>query len=590
MRKILKKLTVAMTASVVLISAFAGCVYDYNHEAVFTPPATPNMPYLLTQQTGVATAAQLMEVLDIAGLAFAFVDVNEGFVWTQSFGYADVASRTPVTEDTIFNIASTAKMFTAVAVMQLVEGGYLDLDTPVVYYLPEFRNLPHPIFGGNSDDITVRMLLTHTSGIHELLGNTGAFEAGGLDRDFMNNLIPLMQDLHLQNTQNNRATYANTGYGLLGVLVASIMGHENYFDGFVNFTDENIFAPLGMTNSSFDIEAHRHLIATPHQNASDAYPFHIYVGMTPTGGMSTTVADMARFMQAMLGGQNGVISDETIEYMARNHTAHIPYLATMPGGKQMGFGMMHLPHADGAWTTGHGGNLQHHTEFFLDFERGIGVFVVTNSTTGAPATRMLAETIWRTAVFEATGSPVVQPTDAPAPTQIQLSAEEMEALTGWYTMAGELAIIDGTLVFPAFTGVMPVALTPMSDGSFLSDVGSFWFEQVNDTMFVSLGFAQNMVGERIYATPATSAIEHLLGDWGVHVEGEFHSGITVSINHAGLIVVSFGGMDFIAEQVDNYTLAFLGRHRIVGSVATFEEIDGVLHMLYSGEFPLVLEN
>ncbi|MCL2170171.1 MAG: beta-lactamase family protein, partial [Defluviitaleaceae bacterium] len=194
MRKILKKLTVAMTASVVLISAFAGCVYDYNHEAVFTPPATPNMPYLLTQQTGVATAAQLMEVLDIAGLAFAFVDVNEGFVWTQSFGYADVASRTPVTEDTIFNIASTAKMFTAVAVMQLVEGGYLDLDTPVVYYLPEFRNLPHPIFGGNSDDITVRMLLTHTSGIHELLGNTGAFEAGGLDRDFMNNLIPLMQD------------------------------------------------------------------------------------------------------------------------------------------------------------------------------------------------------------------------------------------------------------------------------------------------------------------------------------------------------------------------------------------------------------
>lgn len=65
----------------------------------------------------------------------------------------------------MFQVGSTSKPFTAVAVMQLVEQGIIDLDEPIVTYIPEFSLLTSPVFGGNSDNITTRMLLSNTSGI-----------------------------------------------------------------------------------------------------------------------------------------------------------------------------------------------------------------------------------------------------------------------------------------------------------------------------------------------------------------------------------------------------------------------------------------
>ncbi len=81
-------------------------------------------------------------------------------MWAQSFGLADVEARRAPSQTTMFGIGSVSKMFATVAIMQLVERGLVDIDAPLVRYLPSFR-MADPRFA----DITVRMLLDHSSGL-----------------------------------------------------------------------------------------------------------------------------------------------------------------------------------------------------------------------------------------------------------------------------------------------------------------------------------------------------------------------------------------------------------------------------------------
>ena len=108
-----------------------------------------------------ATIDQVLDRWPCAGLAVAVV-ADGNIVWFRGHGLADVAAKTPITEDTVFRIGSITKTFTAVAVMQLCEQGLLDLDAPANDYLHTFRLVPaEPSFR----PATVRHLLTHTAGV-----------------------------------------------------------------------------------------------------------------------------------------------------------------------------------------------------------------------------------------------------------------------------------------------------------------------------------------------------------------------------------------------------------------------------------------
>jgi CubicO group peptidase (beta-lactamase class C family) len=108
-----------------------------------------------------ATVAQVLDRWPCAGLAVAVI-TDGGLAWFHGHGLADVAAKTPMTEDTVFRIGSITKTFTAVAVMQLWEQGLVDLDTPANDYLRTFRLVPKK---SNLSPATVRHLLTHTAGV-----------------------------------------------------------------------------------------------------------------------------------------------------------------------------------------------------------------------------------------------------------------------------------------------------------------------------------------------------------------------------------------------------------------------------------------
>lgn len=415
-----------------------------------------------TKQVALEQTAALMEMFGVPGVTMALVDVDSGFTWTQGLGYAYAAGGVAVTEHTLFPIASSAKVFTAVAVMQLVEAGLLDLDEPIITYLPEFSVLPNPLYGGDYRNITTRMLLTHTSGLHEALGDYFVNIYGGPNRYIMNSMLPFLASQHMQNEEINRITYNNTGYILLGILVARLSGAENYFDGFVNFAQENIFNPAGMSSSSFDITPYnRPYIALPHYDAETASEFFLYIGGTPAGGMVSNAVDMARFMHIMLNGgiygndeSTRILQPSTIEAMLPVENFGINFPTSAPTGMEMGLGFMHLSRSNGAISTGHGGNLLHHTEMIIDFENGIGVFVSVNAIAGGAVPGLIGEAIWKAAVYEKTGVEV--PLNAYFGTPFV--AENLEELVGWYATAGELRLNqDGVLYFPSPLG-LPIAV------------------------------------------------------------------------------------------------------------------------------------
>jgi len=573
MRKLIKKATaVFLAATIVLTPVVVSAEATAEHLEA-------------TRQMAVAQAAEFMETLSIAGMTIAVVDIDNDFTWLYGLGYADAANHIPVTEQTLFNIASTAKVFTAVAIMQLVEAGVLDLDEPIVTYLPEFSVLPNPVHGGDYRNITTRMLLTHVSGIHEFHGD-GASTTDGKDRDFMNRLIPSLANLHMQNAELNRITYNNTGYALLGILVARLTGSVNYLDGFVNYARENIFTPAGMVSSSFYVDdGNRANIALAHIDATTPLGAYLYTSAPSVGGMVSNAYDMARFMHIMLSGGGDILLPETVAAMRQPQDFGILFPNDMPN-TPMGLGLMHVIHADGVVTTGHGGNLLHHTEFLLDFDNGIGVFVSGNSISSAGASTPLANLILRAAVEEKTGLPM------PATTSTNLTPHtDVTRIAGWYagmTLGSTVELTldeEGLLHISGIPGLPTLPLTPAADGSFEAMFGRLWFQEVEGIVFMHLGAqtAPLMVAERIEVSHASPGFAAWVGEYHFLMpDGEIGATAIVGINEDGFAYSSIGGlMAFMNHAYDN-NFHYAGRVREFGSVVRFSMEGDTAVMSYSG--------
>lgn len=153
-------------------------------------------------------------------------------IYQQGFGYADEANKKPITEETLFNLCSVTKQFTAIAIMQLKEQGKLNYDDKLVQYFPQ---LPYPA-------VTIRQLLHHTSGLPEYFAMLGSMwkEDRSPDNTAVIKLLAQYK-LPLRFTPGEKHEYCNTGYMLLASLVEKLSGttYEKYLA-------ENIFSKAGM--------------------------------------------------------------------------------------------------------------------------------------------------------------------------------------------------------------------------------------------------------------------------------------------------------------------------------------------------------
>jgi len=326
--------------------------------------------------------AQQMEELAIPGAVFVLVKDGQ-ILFAKGYGLADVEKGTPVVPDrTLFAVGSVTKLFTATAVMQLVERGSLDLQADVNQYLSDSFQIPatYPA------PITTAHLLTHTAGFDERVIGMAARTAEGVE--------PLGEYLARELPPRVRPPgeeyqYSNHGMALAGYLVERLSG-RSYSD----YITEEILKPLGMTRSTLGV---------PPDLALEMVPVNGYVGnpprrqpdwylqVAPAGNLKATATDMAAFMIAHL--QNGeyqgrrILQAETAALMHRQQFSPHP---SMPG---IAYGFME-DFRNGHRVIGHGGETMGVSSLLtLVPEQNWGFFVAYNSPAGGEARDALSRAL-----------------------------------------------------------------------------------------------------------------------------------------------------------------------------------------------------
>lgn len=252
----------------------------------------------------------------VIGAGFLVADRN-GLLGRYNFGFASVERQDRVDDDTIFHWASVTKTLTSVATMQLVERGLVSLDTPVISFLPEIGAV-HNRFG-SMDAITVRHLLTHSSGLR---GPTWPWKD---EPDWQphepqswSQLVAMMPYTEILFEPGTRHGYSNLGAIFLGRIIQALTG-----DRIEAYIDKNIFKPLGMHRSYFDMTPW-HLAETRSHGyyAEEDGPRSIGpdfdTGITAAnGGLNAPLSDMRRFADFLAGNSSvtGVLEQATLAQM-----------------------------------------------------------------------------------------------------------------------------------------------------------------------------------------------------------------------------------------------------------------------------------
>jgi CubicO group peptidase (beta-lactamase class C family) len=221
------------------------------------------------------------------------VSQNDKVIFQKSFGSADLEWGIPNTSTTKFRLGSLTKQFTAASILLLEERGKLNIEAPVKTYMPDAP--------AAWDKVTIFNLLTHTSGIPSFTGfpDYSATEAVATTPE---KLLARFRDKPLEFQPGEKWNYSNSGYVLLGYLIEKISG-QSYSD----FVQQNIFGPLGMKDSGYDLNSaivlHRAMGYTPSKKG----PVHAgYIDMTipfSAGGLYSTTEDLLRWEQGLFGGK-----------------------------------------------------------------------------------------------------------------------------------------------------------------------------------------------------------------------------------------------------------------------------------------------
>jgi|SRR5215213_4271214 len=243
-------------------------------------------------------------------LSIAIVTDNR-LRWSRGYGLADVENSVPARADTAYRLASISKSITAIAVMQLVERGKIDLNAPINKYCaayPEKQTLkdaPDKKFS-----VTVGDLLVHQSGIRH---NKPDEVLTTRHYSSINDAIGSFKDDPLVVEPETKYSYSTPGYTLLGCAIEGVSGMS-----YIDYLRENIFKPAGMTHTFIDdvyavipqrARGYRKASSGEIQNA----PLHDTSIKVPGGGLVTTVEDLARFAIAVY--ENRLVKPETLTQM-----------------------------------------------------------------------------------------------------------------------------------------------------------------------------------------------------------------------------------------------------------------------------------
>jgi CubicO group peptidase (beta-lactamase class C family) len=325
------------------------------------------------------------------------------------YGLADRENAVPVTPETVFDIGSITKQFTAAAILRLEMEGKLSVTDPVSRWFP---NVP-----ADKQGMTLHHLLTHSSGLRDVFG--GDYEVA--ERDSLAGVILASE---LQWAPGTRYDYSNSGYSLLGMVVEKASGMP-----YEQFVREKLWIPAGMTRTGYrGVQWRPGELAVGYRNGErwGTPTDHLWAADGPywnlraNGGVLSNVTDLFRWHRALEG--DAILNAEA---KGKLWTPHVP--EDPEGSSHYGYGWAIMPTVRGTRLISHNGG---NGIFFADFRRyvdeGVVVLVMSN-TTESPAERTLTA-VART-IFG--GGPVPTP-----PVAVESDPARTAAMAGTYAVPG----------------------------------------------------------------------------------------------------------------------------------------------------------
>lgn len=245
---------------------------------------------------------QNMTSQNVVGVSAAII-INDSVIWKNGYGFADLENKIPMTANTVVNIGSITKTFTALALMQLQEKGLLDINEPLNKYLPQFKPLTR-----NEDlkQLTVKSVITHCSGIQsDILKNNDLTTGKYTD------VLGFINETFLLYPPGMVESYSNSGYNILGHLIKEV-SKQDYQD----YIKNNIFSPLRMNNSGFAMDGLKNK-SKIYAGGNEVKEYAIRD--IASGGIYTNINDLAKYAIGLMDAYNGIntsfVKKETIKKM-----------------------------------------------------------------------------------------------------------------------------------------------------------------------------------------------------------------------------------------------------------------------------------
>ena len=307
-------------------------------------------------------------------ITVALID-GEHTIWAEAFGRTDQAGTTPSPE-TMFAIASGSKVVAAIATMILVDRGLVGLDTPLVDYIKDFR-MASPEY----TQITVRMLLNHSSGLSGSDNSDGS--TFGPVTGFAKRLKVSLASQRLKHTPGEMAVYCNDGFTITELLIEAITGKP-----YTIFVEDEILAPLGMSNSRFTTVPFKAGSWAPaFRDDGTPHPLEC-MNIYASGGLYTTPSDMGRLARMLInrGRLDGrrILTEWAVAEMGIDQIATLPLNPKLEHSIHFGLGWDSVIQrglaAVGvrAWVK-NGGSMFYGSDFYLLPDERLALMVIGTS-------------------------------------------------------------------------------------------------------------------------------------------------------------------------------------------------------------------
>ena len=336
----------------------------------------------------IATVFQkFLEQIRIPGLAYGLVADGDTVI-ANGIGIQNISDKKAVTSDTVFRIASMTKSFTAMSVIKLRDEGKVNLDVPVAQIVPELKSLRYPT--RDSALITVRHLLTMSAGFPQ--------DDPWADRQLASSEADLSawlrKGLSFSNPPGIAYEYSNYGFAILGRIVTNISGVP-----YQRYVQEQILKPLGMTSTTFDLQA----VAPERLAMGYRLEDNQWVTEPPLpdgafasiGGMFTTMTDFAKYMNYLLSAfpprdeaESGPVRRSSLREMQQawrygsvTSIRQTPDSPALVQTSSYGYGLVSSYDSVLGYSISHGGGLPGYGTFYrLLPDYGVGIVAFTNLT------------------------------------------------------------------------------------------------------------------------------------------------------------------------------------------------------------------